>query len=208
MINVTTNHQHGFTILELLIATTVFSVILLLITFGIINIGNAYYKGANQSRTQTVARNIIDEISRGIQFSGSDVQQSTSTGPSGKYYFCANGTMYSYVIDKQLGSSGTDKTLIAQDGLDCVTGNKDVASANGRELLTKGMRLLELNVQPGASPNTYNITVSIGVGGDTGDLFDPAYYPSQLDKTRCKSGAGSQYCAVSKLNTTVVKRVK
>ena len=196
--------QHGFTLLELLIATTVFSVILLLITVGLINIGKSYYKGSNQARTQAVARNVIDEISRGIQFSGSDITTTTGIG-GGKFYFCLNGATYAYIINSQLNATG--KVLIAQDNATCASPITDVATANGRELLTQGMRLLELNVSESA-PSVYTVTVSVGIGGNAGEFFDPANYPAHLDKTTCKTGSDGQFCTVSKLSTTVVQRIR
>lgn len=62
----TIKNTAGFTIVELMIATVVFSVILILITTGIIQIGKAYYKGIIGSRTQETARKITDEVGRSI----------------------------------------------------------------------------------------------------------------------------------------------
>ena len=59
--------QSGFTLLELMIATTIFSVILLLCTVGLIQIGKTYYKGSAIVRTQNVARDITDNITQAIQ---------------------------------------------------------------------------------------------------------------------------------------------
>ena len=61
----------GFTIVELLIATAVFSFILLVVTTGIIRLGNMYYKGVISSRTQESIRNIVSETSSAIQFAQS-----------------------------------------------------------------------------------------------------------------------------------------
>lgn len=62
------HNAQGFTLVELMIATALFSSILLLITFGLLSIGQNYYKGKNSARTQDVARRVIDEISQAIQF--------------------------------------------------------------------------------------------------------------------------------------------
>src|SRR3990172_9120101 len=68
----------GFTIVELMIATTIFSVILLIVTFGMLQIGRTYYKGITLTKTQNAARSIIDTISQDIQFSGEGVTDSVS----------------------------------------------------------------------------------------------------------------------------------
>ncbi len=210
----------GFTILELMIATMVFSVILLLVTTGIIQIGKTYYKGALQARTQDTARNIIDEVSRGIQFSGVDPVPTTPILPTttypavdGQYWFCVNGINYSYNLDKQLGSTGVNEALISYD-FPCASfiPSAAVAMLGHKELLGIGMRLTALNVE-NLNNNTYRITVEVASGEF--DLFSDLY--SNIDGTTvgsdglydsCKSGAGSQFCAISRLTTTVQKRVE
>ncbi len=57
-------NQQAFTIIELMIATTVVSVILLMVSIIMINIGGLYYKGFSQARTQDNLRSISDEVAR------------------------------------------------------------------------------------------------------------------------------------------------
>ena len=52
----TQSSQSGFTIVELMIATLVFAMVLLVITVGVMSFTRAYYRGINQSNTQRVAR--------------------------------------------------------------------------------------------------------------------------------------------------------
>jgi prepilin-type N-terminal cleavage/methylation domain-containing protein len=73
--------HEGFTIIELLIASTVFAIIIMIITVGIINITQSYTKGITENSTQGVARNIINDISQAIQFSpGKITPVNVSTG--------------------------------------------------------------------------------------------------------------------------------
>lgn len=221
------NNQQAFTILELMTATVVFSVILLLVSTGIIKIGNAYYKSVLQSRTQETARNIIDEISRGIQFSGEQVRvgdvYDAASDPypksGGKYGFCVNGTRYAYILNKQLATSpsGADQvaaTLISYDGA-CNTFTVDnVTLTTGKELLGVGMRLTDLNIDDNGDTDASTFRITVGIASGEYDLLADKY--KNLDGTvgtdglydTCKGGAGSQYCAVSKLSTIVQKRVK
>lgn len=219
-------NQRAFTIIELMIASMVFSVILLLVTTGVIRIGNSYYSGALRSRTQDTARNIIDEISRGIQFSGVNIRN-TENLPSSPAYslaingsiygFCVNNVSYAYIMDKKLTkntSPGPDEVqygLLSYDN-NCslssdpadITNTATVAGLIAKkELLGLGMRVTDLEVRSTGSNNMYEITVGIASGAD--DLFNET--GTAINKT-CKSGAGSQYCAVSKLTTTVQKRLQ
>jgi prepilin-type N-terminal cleavage/methylation domain-containing protein len=62
--------QDGFTVVELLIATVVFTMVLLVITSGVTHFTHAYYKGVHQSSTQTTSRNVINTIAQNIQYGG------------------------------------------------------------------------------------------------------------------------------------------
>ncbi len=113
-------NQKGFTILELMIATMVFSVILLGATTALIQIGKLYYKGIISSRTQETARGIVDQLGQQLQFSAGvptkfDPQPYTTPAPNGiqgtatlKYgAICVGGKRYSYVLNVQVHSGGT-----------------------------------------------------------------------------------------------------
>src|SRR3989344_6639968 len=95
--------KEGFTIVELLIATSVFAVLLLLCSVALIQISRVYYKGVTTTRTQEASRNIIDDISRGIQFSGGTVTDPLpDVSQPGVSYFCVNNARYTYKLDTQV----------------------------------------------------------------------------------------------------------
>jgi prepilin-type N-terminal cleavage/methylation domain-containing protein len=68
-LNRTRSYSSGFTILELMIASAVFAVVLLVVAIGAISLTNSYYKGITSSDVQSVARAIMSEVSQSIQFS-------------------------------------------------------------------------------------------------------------------------------------------
>ena len=117
--------QKGFTIVELLIATSVFASILLIVTYGIIQISKMYTNGFIQSQTQNVTVSLSDQITRDIGFSSAisikpdtSVQvtipgQSTTT----YYYFCTNQNEYFYVP----GGSISEISLGKIGGLGCTS---------------------------------------------------------------------------------------
>jgi prepilin-type N-terminal cleavage/methylation domain-containing protein len=73
-----TEKSSGFTIVELMISTLVFSVILLVVTFGIVHFTNSYYRGINGSTTQDTARTIVDSVTQAIQFSSGTITSGTN----------------------------------------------------------------------------------------------------------------------------------
>lgn len=191
--------QAGFTIVELLVAMTVFSLVLVAAAASIIQIGRMYYKGVITARTQDTSRAIIDEISRSIQFSGEEPTFATTTDPSGDeiHAICFGSTRYTYKIDAQVG---TDPYGLFKDvgGATCETSDM---SGEGTELLGENMRLSAFEVEHTA--DQYKVTVWVVYGDD--DVIEP--HPSE-DRTVCRGAVtGSQFCAVSELSTVVARRL-
>lgn len=217
----------GFTIIELMIATLVFSTVLAMLTTGVIYFTNMYYKGINSSNTQRTARVVADNISQAIQFSGSEV--SVGTMISGGTYdglqvLCVGSKRYTFVPGRMVTQDGSPTRpgdnagyrglLVDTVQSGCNTAQAAVSATDFRsarnissagltaasELLGSRMRLTHLAVTP-AGPNMYTIQVSIAFGDDDLITARTGY------DVRCRSIAGSQHCATSQLTTSVVKRV-
>lgn len=202
--------QHGFTIIELMIATTVFSVIMLIAAVGVLEFTRAYFKGVTASDTQTVARTIMADIVQNIQFGQNIKTDNDPTGDSRA--FCIDNTLYSYLPDAEVTSGTPDSTrhlyshgLIKQINTACsgsaaldipTITNLSSIPGEAREMLSEHMRIAELTVTS-SSDQLYTVNLKVVYGDD--DLLTP-------DHAGCKSQAGSQYCAVSELATTVQKR--
>lgn len=65
--------QRGFTIIELMIATTIFSLVLMICLAAIMTITRMYYQGTLQARTQNRTREIVDEIADELRYQPGDV---------------------------------------------------------------------------------------------------------------------------------------
>lgn len=217
----------GFTIVELIIATVIFSAILLICTTGIIQIGRFYYKGITSAKTQEVARSTIDDISRSIQFSNDDVRPlpnpaSATYGGATYYSWCVGEIRYSFILNSQLktnpnSTSGNPQTRHAL-WLDSLTSNlaacvpldlskptpqdsnTDKNFKAARELLSENMRLQAFNIVQSATVSSlYNIQLRVAYGDK--DLFD------NTTGNCVSSQQGGQFCATSELNTSVTKRI-
>ncbi len=207
-------NQKGFTIVELMIATAVFSVVLLICTTGLLQVGRLYYKGITSTQAQETARSIMDEITRAIQFNGGRVQPVSGGAPS--FYFCIGDQRYSFILGKQLvqtvvdASDETPRVLVMDSNLACSSGqdlsNPAGLSPSSKELFAPKMRLARLEVisldTPGNSydDNLYQVNIRVVSGHkDVLNATKDACAPSR---------DGTQFCAVSELSTTVLKRVK
>ena len=121
----------GFTIVELMIALTVLSTILLLSTIVLITIGALYSKGVNAASLQNTTRTIAADLTSSLQFSGNDpsgcnyeeggitcatgrIPKTAGGTPYYIYSFCINTTRYSYVLNKEMGndSGSTPPNLV------------------------------------------------------------------------------------------------
>jgi prepilin-type N-terminal cleavage/methylation domain-containing protein len=91
--------QKGFTIVELLIATAVFTTILFIVTYGIIQISRMFTNGFIQTQTQNVAVSLADQLTRDVEFSSSSsIGSDKEANVSGSifYYFCTYQYEYFY----------------------------------------------------------------------------------------------------------------
>jgi prepilin-type N-terminal cleavage/methylation domain-containing protein len=207
-------NQRGFTIVELMIATSVLAIMLLLVSIILSSIGNLYYKDTNQTRIQDEARTIADQISQDLELNGGAVQSNNGV-------YCIDGSIrYSYVIGKELGTS-TPHVLwrdINPNPATCNSANLSLAlpSATGVEMLGPSSRLSQFDV---TLNSPYTITINIAFGDDdllcspsaSGNTCASSGTMPAADFLRgdllCKGKAGDSYCSTANLTTTVVQRL-
>lgn len=207
--------QGGFTIIELLIATTILSTILVMTTVSMLGISRLYTKGISTSRVQNSTRNINEEIT--------DLLENTSTGyqlansPDGNTHsICIGNTRYTYNVGKKITAtpSGADQAMHAlwRDTItpgNCAPPNNFLNTASpspstdGTELIPANSRLTVFNISS-SSPYNIQIGVAMGdydqfVGGVAGNVTGA--------NTRCLINSASKFCATSYLETTVSKRL-
>lgn len=210
----------GFTIIELMIATAIFSLVMMIIVASIIQVTKMYYRTNTITRSQEIARGVIEEIGESIRFSNDAIDTSgmiasgpnINVGDSDTGYFCIGSRRYSYAVDRQLKSQNPDsskkerKNVLWVDEPENCSGNGPVNFAsldtdNGRELLAENMRILKLDIKPIAGLRTYNIDIVIAYGDE--DLLE-----IDNGEKLCKIGVpGVEHCYVTKLSVTAEKRL-
>lgn len=201
-------HSKGFTIIELMIATLVFSTVLLLCATGLISVARMYQKGNTSRATQETARSVIDQIKNDFELSNGSFARINAGN------FCIGSNLYSFStdlsVDTKTNSNGTGHALVlSQPPSGCSSASPAPASldvafqtAGARELLGPNMRVAKLEVlgyPDDNNPTSISIKLNV-VAGDV-DLLTTA-------KNGCKGGAGQEYCAGSVLETYATKRLK
>lgn len=233
--------ENGFTIIEFIIASFVFSIILLLLTGGLIKLSRTYFEGIVASQTQDTARNIVDAVSQPLQFNGDNFVQLADTGPGDSVHgFCVGTKRFSFILANP-AQANTQSTLAAgshvllEDDvsklspsqvrctnstlpLDVTTPNPGPSGGPYIELMSANMWLNKLQVCQ-VSTNLFNVNVRVLYGPVTPSLFNDdlqstsaagcGTVPTQLYKCAGDNTGdlGSEFCAVSELDTVVEQRV-
>jgi prepilin-type N-terminal cleavage/methylation domain-containing protein len=220
------NSEAGFTVLELMIATAVFSVVLLLLMISIIEVGRMYFKGITSSTTQGTARAAIDDITQTIQYGKVSFVSTggpTASGSAILHSYCFNNMRFTYTINTQLETTPSGagqfthalwRDLYNDGGCPPLDLGDPAAVANsktnrkGHELLGDHMRLTNFTIVPDSVSGSNLIHVSLWVAYGDDDLLVPALAPDTAGSRHCVvSHDGGQFCSFSELETDVVKRL-
>jgi len=217
-------NNKGFTIVELMIATTVFSMVLIVCAFAIIQVGRMYYKGTITTSTQVASRKFGEDVSQAIQFGSraSGANQFIRLSPSqsmtngtqtvNAVANCIGDVRYTYVIGKPQGAGANDSKYVLWKDRNsvvspCVPVNITSAQPTtvGESMLGDRMRLAKFSTTD--VNGLYNISITVSYG-DSDDLFEAATVSIPEPFGICKGvNAGGQFCAVSRYNTVVGKRL-
>lgn len=210
--------EGGFTIVEFMIATAVFSLVLLVCAYAIVYIGRMYYKGILTNRTQDSARMVVEDLAGAIQFGpradNLDLFARTSDentqGGITQQAICIGRNRYTFAKGVSLGTEpGQSRHVLWKDQIpegstSCLADidmNSDTPSSvdGARELLGKNMRVSDLSVARNGNIFTVHVLIAYG---DTEDLFTDDTF------SICQGVAnGGQFCATSGFTTNVVKRL-
>ena len=217
-------HQRGFTLIELMIAISTFSVLLLVCFGAFLYLGHLYYKGATESRTNEIVRTTINDISQAIQFSGVTIEpiahhtdgwaatcighrkysyrlQNTTMPPSVGVQLDPEATGYNF----SAGSQKATSVFVVSNG-NCA-GTAVPTNVQQYELLDKNMRLLEFEIT-NYNDRLFTIKIAVAYGGDPehpdldSEIFE--MYPNGVIM-QCKPR--QTFCAVNRLSTTVYRKV-
>ncbi len=204
----------GFTLVELMISTGVFSVVLLICTTAVLVIGQDFHKAAIASLTQNTSRNIIDNITRELQYNTGTVSTDSNTFNSVTVNAACIGTVrYSYLLGYELVDGDGSFSITNQQSphvlwrdstpsTGCTPANVTGALSGGKELISLHTRLrvgngLNITTAISNTGTLYNIDVAV-IYGDK-DVITAA------DKC-VASRSGGAFCGLSELHTAVFRK--
>lgn len=183
----TKSRPAGFTLVELIIAMAIFSLLLLLITSGIVQIMRIYQSGVASRRTQAAARLTMETITR-------DVRSSLNAVAAANSICLEGGETVRYVYDS-VNNSLLRQTLNGA----CAGGTSTAATAiidGSGDSNTQLRQFDNVIITDGdGNPASVQITLLVTTGAD--DLFSG---------TACLPGQGSQFCSSTQFTNAVSLR--
>jgi prepilin-type N-terminal cleavage/methylation domain-containing protein len=216
--------QTGFTIIELMIATIIFAVVLMVIIASFMQVGRMFYKGVSLANTNEAARTLVDDISNDLKLNKQPVGISTA---GTKKYFCAGHHRYTFVLAGGSGSkvSSDDIDLdylrnpfnmragIVQDDTNGGCSPPASSDSPGRQILGPDMQLNDLDFTPGF--NGVFIHTHIVFYGVDDTVFDTNISSFKNSSTQPSNSShapdafcsgdllSTQFCAAADIKTTI-----
>lgn len=194
-------HQTGFTIIELLIATLVFSVLLIVMMSAIIRTSDLFYKGVSMSKTQEDARNVVQSIASDIQFTGGAPIAKTGVSTS---VFCIGIHRYQYVLRAHV--NGGSNYGIQRDDQGRSNCNPDTLcdTTTCVNMLDNNMQLNDLTIDCTKGPYCDVHIHVVFYGGSSTGLFTPS--PTDTNAQCTGSLSDSKICATVDYDSTVLEK--
>lgn len=136
----------GFTIVEIMIATLIFSVILTLATGVILSFTHEYYKAVNSSSTQNTARNVLNQVTQAIAFAGNSPVSSSSAVANGQTIntYCIGPTQFDYI--SYYPQSSTQYALWQSQDTSASCTTLSTPNSTSVQLLSANMRILNFQI--------------------------------------------------------------
>jgi len=172
----------GFTIVELLMAMAIFSFVMVIVVVAFTQLMRSYRQGVTSQKTQSLAREIIVDMTR-IAHESNEIKTDTTGTTS---HFCLGNVQYNY--------NSAANTLSQGNSADCTT-----PDASSEDLVGDGYQVLDFQAEPKSNAsNTVQLgaNISLTIATETDDLL--------TDTNACNPAlAGSQFCSVTTINTAV-----
>lgn len=202
-------NQEGFTVVELLLAMSFFSFIMLFVIYGFVQINRSYVRGLTVREVQVTARNVIGELGNTIRgVSANDLDLSVPNR------LCIGSVRYAWNMVNSDESGFTSETY--GDSIDEITLVRSSAPAlcaepilrqpgqnNGDSVSLMDDKLIVqyLDISRIASTSAFRITLVISTDG-----FSHGDFSQIGENAFCETRKGDQFCDVARLETVVTAR--
>jgi prepilin-type N-terminal cleavage/methylation domain-containing protein len=216
----THKNTQGFTLIELMIATIIFSMVLLVMLAGFLQVSRMFYKGVTISSTNEAARTLVDSIINDYRFTQSAVPIASS---GSKRYFCIGSHRYTYITAGNAGvgakvdsgdlvapTSNSMKAGIVVDTVSTCNAPNNIGT-NARQLIGLNMQLNDFNFIP--ANNGVFVHARVVFYGVDNQVFTSVANPNNPDLALLDADAhcegdllNTSFCAMADFRSTVALR--
>lgn len=192
--------RRGFTIVELMIAITVFSIVATLVMAGVIYVARQYQQVTNRIAIEEASRSFHQQVLQSLQYTSVDV---TEPSPElGYRAYCVGNNMFifggSTVTDGASFESQKEGLYVKQiSGLGCDIPNSVSEITGQQNLLPEGAKVVGLSID---SVTGVIKTTFVKSGTDLLDF-------SSLPTLKCKMEVGKEWCAVVSFESMAKRRI-
>ncbi|MBI3983800.1 type II secretion system protein [Candidatus Microgenomates bacterium] len=173
--------EHGFTLVELIVAMAFFGFMLALLSVGVLQIMRMYQSNLSSRRTQQAARLAVEEITREVR--------SASTAETSNF-LCLEGQ--TRVV---LAMGGNNSLVKKSNASDC----SDISGAQNIIDGSDSIQLREFTYTAIQAVGTVGASIQFTLVVTTGD-------DALLSGSDCSAGPGSQYCSSTTYTNVVSLR--
>lgn len=204
------SNQSGFTIIEVLIASLIFTTILLLCMEGITRIARVYVKNSSITRTSEFVKSFVDEIAQQVRYSTA-TPYITGSGP---ILICISGNGYKIELNKADTDPDVNPIIKIRDNsctLYTNLANYADATYSPEAIAPSNMRVLVFSFTQSGELWQIRMRVALGPKDLLRDqagllLTNPS---ANLSTANCASGTrGSEFCSVIDISTAVSRRMR
>lgn len=185
------NKQAGFTLVEISMAMAIFTFMLLVVSMAYINIARLYNASTVARAVQQNNRFAMEQITRVARTSSKAEWVNVARAKNGQG-LCFGGSQLFYLRSLDAAADPYKNELVQASSCDNSDANAKVVSS-----LDTYAAKLETDGNPAAG----TVTISLWMTARK-DLLNTA----GDSRLTCKTGAGSEFCAINKLTTTVELR--
>ncbi len=190
-------NQKGFTIIELMIASMVFSVLIIMVSAVTLGVAKQYQKATYTAQLNDASRNVHQTISQTIGYGG----DYSETSVDGYKVYCAGTTRLFY---KPSTDTAINNGLYRQENTtDC---GDTINIALAENLLPKNGFITEFSVNKIGANNAYNIKTTFKVG--TVDMFETTPNIVKINNKCLPTLKGGDFCTEVTYTNVVVAKLR
>jgi prepilin-type N-terminal cleavage/methylation domain-containing protein len=196
-------NRKGFTIIEIMIAISVFSMAMMIVMAVVIGMGKQYQKATYTTQLNEASRSFHQTIATDINYGGLEPKVNTTSDSKYKYICLSNNIVYAWPVTN---GSVIANGLFRNSFTTYCDGNDSAATAtvaNGENVLPANGFVASINIVS-SSNGTSNIKTDFRSG--TADMFTDSSNPAT--SSCLPTLKGGDFCSVVEYNNTVRKRIE